>query len=456
MVLRSHFFLLNILAFFSCFSAVFAQAIDSTGTKFSVEEAIAYSLENSRQLNDRDLDIEIAQQQVREYRSIGLPQLSAQLDYNHFIQLPVTILPDEFGLDPMTGLVRDDFDPEVSFGTKNSITPQIRASQMLFNGSYLTGLKAAKALVDLEETERLVSEQDIRFAVIESYYNVLIVELNTQLLQKNLQVLEKLHFETSQLYENGFVEQLDIDRLDLSLSNLRMQIGQSLRNEELMKRILKFQMRFPLDEPIDLSDEIQKLEEEASIELLELELSLNERPEYQVLNKQAVLNQLDIENTRRQRLPIANVFASYQRAFQDNSLKVFSEPWFPTFLVGLSVQVPIFNGFRTDAQIKSRKLQSLKIVEGKKMMADGFALEVEQGRSRMVNAIAAIKNQSQNLELAEKIYTTALIKYKEGIGSSLEVNQAEGSLYQTQGLFVAALYDLVQARTSLEKALGQK
>lgn len=444
-----------ILLFFAYGTLLLAQEEEIVGEPFSIEEAVQYALENNLQLNDRDLDVEIAREQVREYRSIGLPQVTASLDYSHFIQLPTTILPDEFGIDPMTGMVRDDFDPEVNFGTKNSITPQIQASQMLFNGSYLTGLKAARALVDLEETERLLSEQDVRFAVIEAYYNVLIVELNTQLLQKNLQVLDQLHFETSQLYENGFVEQLDIDRLDLSLSNLKTQIGQSIRNEDLMKKILKFQMHYPINDPIDLTDELEKLEEEASLELLESEINPNDRPEFKVLNKQAVLNQLDIENTRRQRLPVANVFASYQRAFQDNSLKIFSEPWFPTFLVGLNVTVPIFTGGRTDAQIKSRKLQSLKIVEGKKMLADGFELEVEQGRMRMVNAIASIKNQSENLELAERIYETALIKYKEGIGSSLEVNQAEGSLYQTQGSFVAALYDLVQARTSLEKALGK-
>ncbi len=422
---------------------------------FSIEEAVEYAQANSLELNGLDLDVQLAKELLREYKSIGLPQVNANFDFSHFLQLPTTILPDEFGIDPMTGEVSPDFDSEVQFGTKNSLTGQIQASQMLFNGSYFVGLEAAKASVALEEKEIEKSSRDIRFSVIQAYYNALIVGLNTDLLEKNLETLEQLYFETTQLYENGFVEKLDIERLDLSKSNLKTQIDRSKRQELLMHKVLKFQMNYPIQEEIELSDEIARLEKEAGEVLLATEFDASKKTEYQILEQQSILNQLDLKNIKAQRYPNANVFASYQRSFQSNSLRVFNEPWFPTFVVGLNVSVPLFDGFRKDSQIKTRQLRELKLKDGREMLKNGFEMEVEQYKTEMISNMEALSSQTENLALAERIYETALIKYREGIGSSLEVNSAESALYQTQGLLVAALYDLVQAQTALQKALGK-
>ncbi len=432
-------------------------AQDDTGqteeTAFSLEDAYAYALKNNLNVKVKETDVMIAKEQENEIRAGGLPQVNASINYQYFIQIPTSLVPAN-ALDPMAP---DDVYQELQFGTRNNITAGIEASQLLFSGSYLTALDATKEFAKLKEEEIQQTKRDVKLSIAQSYYAALIAQEQIGLLENNKENLSKVLFETEQLYENGFVEALDVDRLNLSLSNLDLQIINAERNYNLALEAFKFQIGMPLKEAIVLTNSLEEvLPELEEIAIEDGAFDPKKRVEYRVLDRQRKLNDLDIQNYEWQRYPNVAAFASYQQGFQQNDLgQIFKgQFWFPTFVAGLQINIPIFTGLRTNAQIEQRRLQSLQITQAQQLLKQSFDLEIEQARTNYTNALEQVKSQKENYELAEKIYDVTLIKYKEGLGSSLEVNAAERELYQTQALYVQALYNLSVSKINLDKALG--
>ena len=79
---------------------------------------------------------------------------------------------------------------------------------------------------------------------------------------------------------------------------------------------------------------------------------------------------------------------------------------------------------------------------------------MSQTRTEYKTALDDFENQKQSLELAEKIYGKVKIKYQEGVGSSLELANAEASLSQTQGNYINTMYNVLVKRSEFNKALG--
>ena len=255
---------------------------------FSIEDAIKYAQENSISVQQSKLDFDRSKQQVREYTSIGLPQASINAEYNYNINLPTQLLPDfltpavvgtleAFQLVPTgTGANLPVGQPQpVQFGTKNNFRAGFNVNQLVFDGSYFVGLKAAKGLVQMTSKQTDLSLQEIKNNVKKSYLTVLIAEENRKILLKNIENLEKLLKETKAFKESGLIEQLDVDRLELSLSNLKSEYDMVGRQVELAYNVLKFQMNFPIYNAIALSDSLGAVMEEPS------DADLNGKPNFE-------------------------------------------------------------------------------------------------------------------------------------------------------------------------------
>jgi len=414
---------------------------------FSLEEAIDYAEKNNPNIKVSETDLAIGEEVIRETRATGLPQVNSSLNYQYFLQIPISIIPDF--TDPSK-------DIELAFGTRNNLAAGVEASQLLFSGSYLVAIKAAKTFSELNEGNLEQAKISIRQQVTQAYYQVLVAREQTNLLKNNKSNLEKVLFETSQLFANGFVEKIDVDRLQLSLSNLDVQIQSANRSINLSKSFLKFQMGMPQKDSLKLEDDLNTVFEEINPFTYGGKFSPENRIEYRNLGIQKELAKLDKESVEWQRYPTVSLFGSYQQVFQDDNFgRILNvDSWFPTFVVGLNVSLPIFTGFRTDAQIKQKSLQSLQITTAQDLLEKSFEFEITQAKLTYKNALNQKINQEKNIELAQRIYDVSLIKYNEGLGSSLEVNTAESELFQTQSLYIQALYDIIVAKVNLDKALG--
>ncbi len=442
-------FVLTIATLF-CTMTVIAQS------EMSLEQATKYAKDNSLSIRNARINIADAEAQVEERRAVGLPQLTGKIDYSYYFKVPTVRLPDPFidlARDPNTGMLPDGYNPNVSFSLKHNFNAGLNLSALVFDGTYLTALKAARDFRNYVDYELKAKEKEVADKVREAYLPSLLITESIGNLDKNLGNIQKLFVETQALYKEGFVEQLDVDRLELSISNLNTEREKLLRQREIAVNYLKFSINYPMDEELTLSDNVETLLTEATEEELTSGINYYSHPQYKVIEKGLELNALNVEQYKKGYLPSVAAFASYQYGFQGNKLNNTGF-WVPVGLIGGQINVPIFDGFEKRAKIQRAKLAQEIAFNQKKEFERAITLELQNARTAYTNALNQVASQKKNMELAERIYNTTMVKYREGVGSSLEISQAEQSLYTTQQNHLVALYDLLVAKAALDKALG--
>ena len=415
---------------------------------FSLDEAISYALGNSLSIKNAQIGIADANEQIKENKAIGLPTISANLGYNYYFKLPVSLVPAEF-----FGGQAGEFS-KLAFGTKNNISAGIEAQTLLFDWSYLTGLKAARAYRDYSEEERTLTEVEVKNQVRSAYMPSLIIEESKKTLAKNIDNVKQLRHETSEMYKAGFVEQLDVDRLDLTIANLETELSNLDRQTQLIYNALKLVMNYPMDQEITVSDNLDKLLIEASQEDLDGKINYTARPEYRVAERGKSLNLLNIEYMKSTYYPNLSGFASYTQQGQSDDF-FNNNIWTDVGIVGLKASIPIYSGGGKKAKLHRAQLDLAKTENNIRSLERGIWLEIGNARIAYTNAKVRVAEQQKNLALAQRIYDTTQIKYKEGVGSSLEISQAEQALFQSQQNVIQARYELLLAKVDLDQALGK-
>lgn len=427
--------------------------------QFSLLEAIAYAQRKSNSVRTAELDIARAKADVQEYTSIGIPKLNAGVDYNYYVHIPTSLIPnDAFAID-IPGLNIPPPEPgysETKFGTRNNLTLGVNLNTLVVDGSYFVGLKASKGLMEMTKRQADLTKYDIKHVIVKAYLQVLIAEQSRDVLLQNIENIEKVIAETRIFLENGMVEKLDLDRLELSMLNLEVQIEMLERQIELAHNVLKFQMNYPLEGEIELMTKLEDVFTLPDAADLEGKITSDRRIETDIMKQTIRLNELNTKRFTMGYLPSLSAFAVHQQVLQRDDLFDGKQPGFyPTTIIGLKLNVPIFDGFEKAAKIKKSRID----VEKFKLQLDdlerGITLEVRNARAVYNNATKRLVNQDKNLALAERILKTTRIKYREGVGSSIEMTQAEQELYRTQANRLNALYELVVAKADLDKALGK-
>ncbi|MEM9916750.1 MAG: TolC family protein [Bacteroidota bacterium] len=426
-------------------------------TTLSLAEAFNYAKEHDLTLANARMNIDDAEEQIIESRAIGLPKLDGSVKYQHFFEVPTSVLPeafDEIVKAGNNGMLPEGYTRQAQFALRNNFDMGLNLNSLIVDGSYLKALKAARVYRDYVGQELITEERKLYNKVREAYLPPLIVQESMKMLDKNITNLEKMLDETQKTYDAGFVEQLDVDRLELSLANLRTERKNLSRQLQLTLNFLEFTIGFPQDEELVISDNIESLLQEATGEELTEAPNYYNRPEYKLAEMGIQLNEINVDVIKAGYLPSLNGFASYSYSYQGNQLFHEDGFWFPTALVGVQLNVPIFDGFEKKAKAQRARLQLAMARNQKRMLEQAIDLEVTNARESYLNAKDQVASQDKNVALAERIFSTTQIKYREGVGSSIEVTQAEQSLYQAQQNRIQALYDLLNAKAQLDEALG--
>jgi outer membrane protein len=419
----------------------------------SLEQVIAFAQDNHHQVRLARLNIEDAAAQITERRAFGIPQLNADVGYTRFLALPVTILPPEFGLDPATGQPNPDFDREVRFGLKNNLTGTLALRSMIFDPSYFVGLRAARTYRDYTAQELQAVQRETRHQVIESFLPVLLVNEQILNLDDNLANLQRLRNEAAALHEEGFAELLDVERLDLSIFTLRTERESVLSQRDNLLHYLKMTMGYPMDKDLEVQGSLDELLVRAAQQNLQGSPDYQAWPEYRVAQQGLELARLNVRLNKFGYMPSLDAFANVQRMYMGDT---FSDGvWANAALAGVGLKVPLFDGLLTHARIQraevTRKNSEVQIEQ----LRQQIDLSIQNARNNYRTMQERLRNQERNLALAEKIYQTTRTKYREGVGSSLEINQAEQALFTAQRQHIQARYDLIQALFRLEKASGK-
>lgn len=435
---------------------------------FTLEEAITYSINHSEQYKIDSINYKDASARINEFKSIGLPKVNGSANYQYNIiknqqAIQDFISPSVYGVLFQENLLdeRDLGDPatfEISFQTRHFASLGLEASTLLFDGSYLVGLQAAKMYKELASKSFDITEQENRNNITKAYLNRLIIDENIKVLDKNMENISSMLREAKAFYEEGFVEQLDVDRLELSLNTLSTEQTKLEQTKELSDNLLKFQMNYPLDSKITLTQNLDDILTQFKVFEADLiqDVNYNDRAEYAQMNMAQSLNELDLKRVEKGKLPSVRASAGLSGSIQRDALFDSNESSIlPASYIAVGVSVPIYDGNERKAQKQRKKL----VIEKTQIQIEQFekAVEIELKNARIsyLNAVQTLSNIQASLDLAENIYNKAVTKYKEGVGSSIEINQAEQSLFQIQSQYINALYDLVISKTNIDIALGK-
>ena len=440
--------LFAILFLLLAFSASQAQEV----AQLTLNESIRYAIENNYVTKNARLETLVSKATVKETTAQGLPQINGSFNLDYNPKIPMMFVPNEppFG-DPTNP---SDVIP-LRFGVSYSSGLGVTVSQMIFDGSFFVGLRAAKTLQQLTDFDLVKAENDVIENVKKAYFGVLVNQERIRLAESNLARIDSLLAETQAMNEAGFNERIDVSRVRVQRNNAYSQVQRSQTAWEISKELLKIQMGMPLDMDVVITETLRGLNpREELIQLLATEGE--HRVELDQLNTQIQLQHLDLKNNTAQYLPSLDFNGNMRRNGAGNQLNtVFdSDNWFGSSLIGVSMSVPIFDGLAKSARIQKNRYAISQLENQRFYLNDNFTNEIFSAKASLQNDLNILDVQLENLELAQEVYDIATIKYREGVGSNLEVVDADGALTEAEINYLAALYDGLISKVNLEKALG--
>lgn len=443
---------------------------------FTLDQCIDYALKNSVSVQNSSLDEQIATAKVKETIGLGLPQISATASIVHNPKLSrfFTTYTGTGGfvgdLSGVPGIqVGDVIAARNFFQLQSSGGASVTANQLLFNGSYLVGLQASSVYKDLAVKTGNQTKEQIIQQVMKAYYGVLINKERINLFANNIARVDSLLRNTKALNQSGFAEAIDVDRIQVTLNNLSAERNKFLNLNELGIELLKFQMNYPMEQTLEVIGNINEVQVDTNLEHYKEGWDYKIRPDYQVLETNRKLQALNVKNQYAAFMPTLNAFATFGYStqspqvgglFKTNSKiadngSLGPDKWYDYSQIGISLNVPIFSGMQRQYRLQQEKIALQKVDNGFKSLKNGIDLEIKQASLIFENAISTLETQRANMDLASRVAQVTKIKYEQGVGSNIEVIDAENSLRQAQTNYYSAMFDAMVAKIDLDKAYGK-
>lgn len=437
-----------ILFLFMSVVALSLKAQEEVNTSFSLEQATQYAMQNSYVLFNTKQDISIAQKQVWETITTGLPQVSGTANYNWFLNLPVSLIPGEFlGGEPGTYV-------PIKFGQDYSADFGFSVSQQIFDGSWIVGVSSAELYLNLAKQANEKTEIDIRNAVAQAYYTVLISERYREVMIENFANSTKLYEETKVYYENGFREQQDVDQLRILQKNAENEVLRSERELKIANTVLKYTMGYNLNQEIELTDEIDVYTAPLVQEINTINLDINNHIDYRLAQSNFNVSEKLFRLEKVAYLPRLDAFYNYSRTSYSNNANLFKEEWFPSSLIGFQASIPIFNSGNKRAKVQQARIELDKAQNDMRFAEITLQKDYLMASAEMETAREQFLNTRENLDLAQSILDKTHIKFKNGMVSSVELSQQESQYISTWQQLISSTMLLLQADLKLKKAAG--
>ena len=382
----------------------------------------------------------------------GLPQISSEVNYQNFLEMPVSLVPAEFfGGNP------GEF-AELTFGTEQNMIGTFKVEQLIFDGSYLVGLEASKVYLSISENLFEKTHLETRKIITNLYSNVLLAQYNIVLLEKNIASLKDNFNEVHQLFRNGFEEEESVEQIQLTLAqtNSRLKYAKNLLKVE--QDMLKFVIGYPLEAYLKLTDDLEDIfNEELYFETLPSVENIENNIDIRIADNNVKAESLLLKLEKSKSLPKVNAFVN--RTFTGNSNEFTftdsDQKWYGSTLLGLNVKIPIFSSLGRNASTQKAKISLDQAKTQLEETQSKVRIEVDAALSDYQLSIDNYYTEKENLRLAERIERKNQTKFYEGMVQSFELRMAQLQLYTAQNNFVAAIQKVINNKISLETLLNQ-
>jgi outer membrane protein len=432
-------------------------AQNDSSKSFTLDQAVTYAVTNHANSKNATLDIAKGKHFVMENIATGLPQINGNVDYLYYVKPSVFVLPASFAGGPPGEFIAIPASP------LNSLSMSVTASMSVVNGQYFIGIEAAKAYANLLKEQKVKTDQGVKEEVIKAYYLVLIARESKKVVDSTLKVMEQTLYQTEKIYNEGLIEELDVKQLRLTQSQIEDLSVQLENNIQLTEYALKFQMAYPLDQEIVLTDALEPLiaanQFETLVTGLQDSIDVSPNIDFRLIDQKLNLDKYQYKLQKAAAYPSLSTFFQVGGNFFNNERWLFlgngTTANLNGIIWGFNLNVPIFSSWNRVSKLKQLKIEVQKTENTKHMVEDGLELSYINSKLSVQNNYSKLKTAKENFDLAGEIRRVNTIKYKEGLISSLNLTQAESQYFDAQQKYFQTLYELLVSKISLDKSMSK-
>ena len=431
---------------------LFSSIQSQESRSFSLEEAIDFGLIHNRTAQNAISDIAIAKKKQWETIALGLPQINLNGEYTNNLKQGVSLIPSEIFGGPAGEFT------EIAFGTRQQINATLRLDQLLFDGSYLVGIQASKVYLEISNRAKLKTDLEVKKAIIKAYCNVLLATQQIEVLNRNLENLQKNLLEVQTIYENGLIEEENVEQLQITLASLENSLQYALQMKIISQSLLKIVLGIPDRDSITLTDSLEGLTlKQLSGFTLENPFVIENNIDFQIAKNSVASQKLLLKLARYKSLPSLTAFINGRYNGNNESFGFLDsgQPWYGSSMVGVNLTVPVFSSFKRSASVAQARLELKKEINLFEETQQQLNIKVASAKSSCMLAVKKFQTAQKTLKLAESIEQKNQTKFYEGLASSFELYQAQNQLYTSQNQLLLAMIDLINENTNLEILLHQ-
>jgi outer membrane protein len=439
-------------------SAQAASAQTMPSSMLTLDQCIQKALARNLRIRAGNLQTDIAESQIREVYSALLPQITGGIDFQYFTQLPVTFLPGQFFGKPELALA------PATLGYPRSLAFKAEASQMIYNPQLFLGLKAANTGRELAALQARQTREDVIYNVSATYFNLLTIAQQKQLLTANIANAEKLLANIRVMQQNAMAKRTDVERLELLAKSLAAQCENVTVAEAQLLNVLKLLTATPAAEPLAIDTASASLRVPESSQAVpqaqtgSIAAAPAQRTDMKLLELRRDLQTMERDGVYTNFLPTLIAFASYSATGYSAAFDVLNQAndtFYPVSLVGARLALPIFDGGLKFAQIQTKNLELQNTELLLDLQRQSIANDIDNAVRKYNASLASANTQQANMRLAEKVLVELQVQYRESITGISDVLNATNDLTKAQAEYLTAVISTRLAMLDLRKATGR-
>tara|TARA_B100001769_G_scaffold160489_1_gene126009 strand:+ start:658 stop:1995 length:1338 start_codon:yes stop_codon:yes gene_type:complete len=438
-----------LLIFWLLFNNIVGQDLPES---LSLNEAIEFGLSNNRSIINADREILKAKKERWKTIAIGLPQVSSQINYQNFLEMPISLVPSEF-----FGGEAGTFE-ELTFGTEQIMVGSVKMEQLLFDGSYLVGLEASRVYLKISENLFEKTNLEVKKLIVNTYTNVLIAKLNISFLEKNKIALEANLKEITELFKTGFEEQETVEQTQLSLSQINNQLKYAENLMKITQEMVKFIIGYPAEKKLILESELEDIfNEDIFFDSIPSINQIDNNIDIRIADNNVKSEALQFKYEKSKSLPKLSGFINqtYTGNSNDFTFTDSQQKWYGSSIVGLNLTIPLFSSFGRSAISQKAKISLDQAITQLTETQERIKIEVNTAYNDYQLSIDNYFTEKENLRLAESIEKKNQNKFFEGVIQSFELRMAQMQLYSAQNNYVTAIQSVINKKTVLETLLNK-
>jgi len=422
------------------FLGFFAQAQE----QLTLKDAVNYALQNKAEAVKARLEVQNSEYQIDEVRASALPQISATggLTYNAIIQQMALVMGDQVQV--------------IQMGTPWQSSAMVSLNQQIFNQAVFTGLKAAKTTREFYKINAELTEEQVIEKVANSYFEAYKTESQLTTVDKTIENTSRVRDVIKSLYDNGLAKKIDLDRIDVTLNNLKGNRQQLINALQLQENALKYLIGMDMNQDIELPDNTFEVSKHA---LVDESVNIENRTEIKLLEKQGELLALNKKAINAESYPSLSMTANFGYVGFGNDFPWFAKSpgaaWSGASAIGLNLNIPIFNGGSVKAKVRQAQIK-IDLLEADKIDTRlALDMSLKNAVTQLNNSLITLNVQKENVNLAKEVLTNIENNYKFGLATLTDLLDAETQYADAQNNHTNALLDYKVAEIALIKAKGE-